>query len=130
MNIYTFTGNLGGDAEVRATAGGTSVASWSVAVTSGYGNNKATNWVRCNLWGKRAESGLIQYLVKGQQVAVSGELSIREWEKDGVKNKSVEVNVSEIDVIGGKPEEPRQRDGIVSAPQQAPADDFDDDIPF
>ena len=133
MNIYTFTGNLGGDAEVRATAGGTTVASWSVAVSSGFGDKKTTNWIRCNLWGKRAESGLIPYLVKGQQVAVSGELSVREWEKDGVKNKSVEVNVSEIDLIGGKSEAPRQRDGIASAPQQAPAvdfDKFDDDIPF
>ena len=130
MNIYTFTGNLGGDAVASVTAGGKNVASWSVAVSSGFGDKKITSWIRCNLWGKRAESGLIPYLVKGQQVAVSGELSVREWEKDGVKNKSVEVNVSEIDLIGGKSEAPRQRDGIASAQQQAPADDFDDDIPF
>ena len=134
MNIFTFTGNLGNDAEVKYTAGGTAVCNISVAVKAGFGDKAHTVWVRCALFGKRAESGLIPYLTKGQQVCVSGELDVREWEKDGNTQKSVEVKINEIDLIGGKKE---QRDGIVPAPQQSnnaggkTADDFEDsDLPF
>jgi single-strand DNA-binding protein len=134
MNIFTFTGNLGGDAETRYTAGGTAVCSFSVAVKAGFGDKAHTSWVRCNLWGKRAEGGLVPYLVKGQQVCVSGELDVREWEKDGAKNKSVEVRVNEVDLIGEKKSPPQsaapQRDGIVPNREAPAMETFDDDIPF
>ena len=134
MNIYTFTGRLGRDAEVRYTQGGTAVCQFTVAVDYGYGDNKGTNWLRCQLWGRRAEGNLPQYLVKGAQVAVSGELQVREYtNRSGEQKTSVEVNVRELDLIGGK------RDA--QAPQQAqpshaddpfasaPGDDGDD-LPF
>ena len=75
MNLGIFTGNLGKTAEVRYTAGANkAVCTFSIAVKAGFGDNAKTFWVRCNLWGKRAEGGLPAYLVKGQQVCVSGEL--------------------------------------------------------
>ena len=127
MNLFVFTGNLGNDAEV-GQAGSTTVANFSVAVSSGYGDKKTTNWVRCALFGKRAEGGLMPYLVKGQQVAISGELSLREYDKDGVTKSSLEVNVGELDLIGKAGEskgQPSQNDAPSSG------DDFlDDDIPF
>lgn len=102
MNVFTFTGNLGRDAEVRHTQSGTTVCSFSVAVKSGYGDREKTSWIRCNLWGKRAESGLPQYLTKGQQVAVSGELTVSEYEaQDGTKRTNVEVRVNDVSLIGG-----------------------------
>lgn len=103
MNIYTFTGRLGRDAEQRVTQSGTSICSFTVAVDYGYGDNKGTNWIRCSLFGKRAEGGLPKYLVKGTQVAITGELRIREYDdKDGNKRTSVEVNVDNLDLIGGR----------------------------
>ena len=79
MNVFTASGNIGRDAEVR-NAGGTSVAGFSLAVKSGYGDKAQTVWVDCSLWGKQAESGLVQYLKKGQFVVVTGELGTREHE--------------------------------------------------
>lgn len=103
MNIYSFTGRLGRDCEQRTTQGGMAICSFTVAVDYGFGGNKGTNWVRCSLFGKRAESGLPQYLKKGAQVAVTGELRIREYDdKDGNKRTSVEVSVDNLDLIGGK----------------------------
>lgn len=103
MNIYNFTGRLGRDCEQRFTQGGMAICTFTVAVDYGFGDNKGTNWIRCSLFGKRAEGGLPQYLKKGAQVAVTGELRIREYDdKDGNRRTSVEVNVDNIDLIGGR----------------------------
>jgi len=103
MNIYNFTGRLGRDSETKFTQGGMAICSFAVAVDFGFGDKKGTNWLRCSLFGKRAEGNLPQYLVKGTQVAISGELRIREYDdKDGVKRTSVEVSVDKLDLIGGK----------------------------
>lgn len=136
MNNWNFTGNLGKDAEQRFTPGGDSVVSFSVAVKAGYGDKATTTWARCSMFGKRGES-VLPYLLKGQLVGVSGELSTREWEKDGQKHTSVEVRVGDLTLLG-------KRDGAAPIPRQErsqskPAaqpsgvgnfNDFDDDIPF
>ena len=56
MNKYIFNGNLGRDAEVRTTQSGKVVCRFSVAVQEGYGDNQRTKWVKCSLFGKRAEA--------------------------------------------------------------------------
>ena len=129
MNCFIFTGNLGQDAEVKNLPSGTTLCTFSVAVKTGYGDKAKTIWPRCTIFGKRAEGGLPQYLVKGAQVCISGELSLDEWQdQQGIKQKSLSVNVREIDLIGGK------QSASVAQPTaqgnfQAP-DNFDDDIPF
>ena len=77
MLIVTLAGNLGRDAEYKTTQGGAERCSFSVGVTTGYGENKATVWVDVTKWGKGSE-GLARILRKGSKVAVSGELSTRE----------------------------------------------------
>lgn len=122
MNIFTFTGNLGKDAEVRHTAGGTVVCSFSVAVTSGYGDKKQTSWIDCALFGKRAEGGLVPFLKKGTKVGISGELTVNKWQKGEKSGTSVNVNVSTLDLLGEK-NAPAKAD-------KATGDFIDDEIPF
>ena len=43
MNNWNFTGNLGKNAEIKTTQNGKTICSFSVAVTSGYGDNKKNN---------------------------------------------------------------------------------------
>ena len=131
MNVFTFTGNLGSDAETRYTQGGKAVTNFSVPVTSGWGDNKTTTWIRCNLWGDRGEK-LAKYLTKGKMVAVSGEFSAREWEKDGVTKTSCEVNVREVTLCGGHDASQRSAEPQQAAqPAQGGGDDFGDtEIPF
>jgi len=119
MNIFTFTGNLGKDCEVRSTQSGMSVCSFSVAVKSGYGDNQKTTWVSCTLFGKRAEGQLPQYLTKGAQVAISGEAFMDEWQKDGVTNKMLKVNVDKLDLIGGVQQQQQQPQQYQQPQQQA-----------
>jgi single-strand DNA-binding protein len=110
MNVLTISGNIGRDAEVR-NAGGTNVAGFSLAMKSGYGDKAQTIWVDCSLWGKQAESGLVQYLKKGQFVVVSGELGTREHEG----KTYITLRVEKV-TLGGKQEGQQQQ-----APQQRPA---------
>jgi single-strand DNA-binding protein len=121
MNIWTFTGNLGKDAEVKVTSGGMAVMTFSVAVKSGFGDKEKTTWVNCGVFGKRAEGSLPQYLVKGAQVAISGEAFLDEWEKDGVTNKMLKVNVDKLDLIGGRSDNAPQQ---ASRPQQTAPQPF------
>ena len=126
MNILTITGNLGKDARTNK-AGGTTVANFSVAVRSGYGDNEKTIWVDCSLWGKQAESKLVDYLIKGQQVAVSGEMGTKEHE--GKTHITLRVNA--IDLIGKKGDAPAPAatPPVVKQQQESVIDDSDD-IPF
>lgn len=129
MNNFAFTGNLGGDAEVKEV-GGSKLCKFSVAVTSGFGDKKQTMWIGCDLWGKQAESRLPEFLKKGTQVAVTGELSSREHE--GKTYLSVRVN--SVDLIGGKGEASAPAPAARPAPAPVAGgnidDGFDDDIPF
>jgi len=148
MNVYSFTGRLSRDSEQRFTQGGMAICSFTVAVDYGFGDKKGTNWVRCSLFGKRAEGGLPQYLKKGTQVAVSGELRLGEYtDKDGNTRTSVDLNVNDVTLIGGRGDSGGQSGGQQQGgyqQQQKPAQkndpfadqpDFnaapvDDDIPF
>lgn len=125
MNNWNFTGNLGKDCEVKYTPSGSPVAEFSVAVKSGYGEREKTNWVRCAMFGKKAEGQLPQYLLKGTQVAVSGELELQEWEGQNGKGAALAVKVENIDLIGGKPQGQNQ-----GAPQQMPQQSAPQQAPY
>ncbi len=128
MNILIISGRLGQDAETKYTAGGKPVANFSIAVDSGYGENKKTNWFRCALFGKRAEGGLIPYLTKGTQVIVTGEVSLNEYESQGQNKASLSVFVDKVELVGGRQSAESK---APAKPQDAPKDDFmDKDIPF
>ena len=151
MNSITFDGRLAADAELRYTPSGEPVLSFRVASDIGFGERKTTNWFTCQVWGKRGET-LKNYLTKGQQVTVYGQLTLREWQdKEGQKRLSPDVRVNELSLQGGKREggssmshdEEYSYGNSAPAPAAAPAaprrmepkpapkmDDMDDDIPF
>ncbi|BBH11770.1 single-stranded DNA-binding protein [Chromobacterium haemolyticum] len=141
MNSISFDGRLAADAELRYTPSGEPVLSFRVASDIGFGERKSTNWFSCQVWGKRGES-LKNYLAKGQQVTVYGQLTMREWEdKDGNKRLSPDVRVNELSLQGGGQEAGESRSSRQDPPaaprrqEQRPApkqmDDLDDDsIPF
>lgn len=126
MNSISISGTLGRDAEVKYLNNGDAICSFSVA--DSMGRDKGTIWWRCSLFGKRAES-LSQYLTKGQSVTVVGSITEREWEKDGVKQKSMDVRVNDIALQGGRRDAEPQERRSAPAQQQIPEDDSDD-VPF
>jgi single-strand DNA-binding protein len=126
MNVLSFTGGLGRDCETRFTAKGDAVTSFSVALSSGYGDSKLTTWMNCTIFGKRGES-LAPYLLKGAQVAISGEFAARPYtNKAGEEKLSLDVRVNDVTLMGGK-----QSNQSAPATNTPPAE-FDDSetIPF
>ena len=95
MQKVFITGALGRDAEFKKTKNGDEVLSFPVGVSQGYGDNKQTNWFRCSLWGKRAQS-LHTYLTKGTKVAVEGSLVIGEYEGKAQYNVTVDQDALEL----------------------------------
>ena len=128
MNNWNITGNLGNDAEVSTTNTGKYICSFSVAVKSGYGQNEKTTWVKCVIFGARAEGKLPEMLKKGKQVAISGEIYLDEWEdKQGQKQKTLKMVVGSLDLIGGVC---NSEIGNAKKASNAPTDSFDSEIPF
>lgn len=130
MNNITIAGQLGRDSEIKEV-GSDQALSFSVADSQG--REKPTIWWNCKLWGKRASS-LQQYLVKGQAVTVSGNVTLREWQaQDGTPKQSLELRVQDVALQGGKREQREE----APPPRRAPAksqgsgfDDMNDDIPW
>jgi len=144
VNKAILVGNLGRDAEMRFTAGGTPVATVSLATTERFtdrdGQKKEdTQWHRIVIWGKTAES-LHEYLTKGKQIYVEGRIQTREWtDKEGQKVKTTEIRADRVVLLGGgggegRPRVSRERyaDGADAGPMDAGPVEApnDDDIPF
>lgn len=124
MNSWSFTGNLGKDAETRFTPNGDAITSFSVAVKAGYGKNEVTSWVNCSIFGKRGE-GVSQYLTKGAQVGIVGEALLRPWtDKQGIEKHSLDCRVNDLTLLGTK------SDARQPAATKSESNDPDEDIPF
>lgn len=135
MNILTFTTRFGQDAETKYTQAGKPITTVRCPVDSGWGDNKHTSWLTVVLFGERGEK-LCPHMRKGGKATISGELRVREFERnDGSKGTSVEVIMREIELQGDAPNSDQQADQQNQAPAQGggfqpPADDFDDSVPF
>ena len=129
MNKLIISGRLTRDAEVRFIPSGTAVMAFSVANNTGFGENQKTHFFDCSMFGKRAEGKLKDYMLKGQQVVVEGEISLNQYQKkDGTGGASLNVFVNNVELMGGN----QQSGGQSSAPApNAPtSNETDDDLPF
>jgi single-strand DNA-binding protein len=143
MISATVVGNLGGDAESKPV-GSTTVVEFSVASSVKVKGEETTTWVRCAYWGKPGEA-VAPYLRRGQQVAVSGSLKLREYTKrDGASGSSLDLRVSDLKLIGKRDDNTRgggqsdhdsqKSNGYQAQPptdrQAGYGDDDEDSIPF
>lgn len=146
INRVNISGNLTRDPELRATAGGTQVLSFGVAVNDRRRNAQTGEWedypnfVDCTMFGTRAEK-IANYIAKGSKVAIEGKLRYSSWERDGERRSKLEVIVDEIEFMSRRDE---QGGAVISTPTPAPvrpaaprqaapvaaAEVYDEDIPF
>lgn len=106
LNQCNFIGRLGRDLETRTFPSGDQIANGTLAVGSKWKSKEgelkeSTEWVRLVFHGKSAEIAA-QYLRKGSQIFVTGEMRTREWEQDGVKRYATEIRVSNFQMLGSK----------------------------
>lgn len=144
MNLIINKGNLGQSARVRMIDGRdgvkTPVVNFSLAVKVGYGANERTEWRDCSWFGKSAEK-CHAWLTKGREVVVSGEPSVRTYQKaDGSTVAVMDVRVEKLDFCGtrGTSEEaPGASDElagkvttVMNAPAAQSAKASEEDVPF
>jgi single-strand DNA-binding protein len=110
INKAILVGNLGKDPELRYTAGGQAVATFSLATTEKFKNKSGeqqerTEWHNIVAWGPLAEI-CGKYLVKGKQVYVEGRIQSRSYDdRDGNKRYITEIVISDMQMLGGRPGE-------------------------
>ena len=145
LNKVLLIGRLGADPEIKQMVNGKSVARLSLATSQSWkdkntGEKKEkTEWHRIVVFNEGLVNVVQQYLKKGAQVYVEGQLSTRKWkdEQSGQDKYSTEILIqgynSSLTMLGGNnqnntpSQETKQNfeDGSV-----ANQNDLDDDIPF
>ena len=156
INKVILVGNLGNDPDVKATQGGTTITTISVATSEQWKDKQTgqaqerTEWHRVKFFGRLAEIAG-DYLRKGSQVYIEGSLRTDKYtDKNGVERYTTDIIANEMQMLGGRGEgggggnyergsrpAPAQRREPAASRASAPApaagfDDvpFDDDIPF
>jgi single-strand DNA-binding protein len=132
MNKVIIVGRLTRDPDVRYTQTGKAVASFSVAVDSGFGENKRADFIPVVVWEKLAEI-CGNNLTKGRRVLVEGRLQIRDYEKDGQKRRAADVVAQNVEFLDAK----SPASNTAASSNESVMDKFgyeihpeDDEIPF
>jgi single-strand DNA-binding protein len=129
INTVTIVGNLGQDPEIRYTASGVPVASFTVAVNEVYKGKdgqkvKKVHWFRVSAFQRLAEV-IGEYCAKGSKVGVRGQLQQRTWQdSEGLNHNLVEIRARELELLSGKNGNP------ATAEEDVPAAAEEDEIPF
>ena len=132
MNSLNAIGNIGQSAELKFLPDATPVSQFSFALQAGYGEKQVTTWLRCSIFGKRAET-LAPMLTKGTRIGITGELTNRPYtDKQGVEKFSLELRVSDVTLLGAKGEAntPPAKNNAHKDNFDNGMDNFDDNVPF
>jgi single-strand DNA-binding protein len=140
LNKVMLIGNLGKDPEVRYTASGTAVASFSIATSERFKGKSGdweekTEWHNVTLWGRLAEIAG-EYLAKGKTVYIEGRLQTRKWQdRDGKDRYTTEVVGDRMQMLSGKGDGGSRQSGAKGDSSggqgfEEPPFNPDDDIPF
>lgn len=104
MNKVILVGRVVRDSELSYIAStSTPKMNFSLAVERNYQkdkNNKKVDFINCEQLGKHVEN-LCQYVTKGKQILVEGELNIDNYEKDGEKRSFTKVKVDRLEFLSG-----------------------------
>ena len=102
MNKFIGVGRLAQDPEIRYSQSGTAVANFNIAISSGYGEHKQTDFIPVVAFKNLAEV-IGNNLKKGAQVLVEGRMQVRSYEtQDGQKRYVTEVIAQTIEFMGSK----------------------------
>ena len=126
LSRITIIGRLGRDPEIKQTKSGSDMCSMTVAVESGFGNNKKITWCRVSAFGKNAENSA-KYLKKGSLICATGDLAVNEFKgKDGTTKQSLDITADKIVFLSGR--QGQTSNGGQSEPQDQT--DAHNDDPF
>ena len=148
LNKVLLIGRLGADPEVKQMVNGKNVARLSLATSNTWkdkstGEKKEkTEWHRVVIFNEGLINVVQQYVKKGAQVYIEGQLTTRKWkdEKAGVDRYSTEVVLqgfnSSFKILSSKNsqienlQDNTSEKSSLPSEEKAPSNDLDDEIPF
>ena len=148
LNKVLLIGRLGADPEIKQMVNGKNVARLSLATSQSWkdkntGEKKEkTEWHRIVVFNEGLVNVVQQYLKKGAQVYIEGQLTTRKWrdEKSGTDKYSTEVVLqgfnSSFKILSSKNNQTENLQDDKSSKSSLPSDetvttnDLDDEIPF
>jgi len=145
LNKVLLIGRLGADLEIKQMVNGKSVARLSLATSQSWkdkntGEKKEkTEWHRIVVFNEGLVNVVQQYLKKGAQIYVEGQLTTRKWkdEQSGQDKYSTEIVIqgynSSLTMLGGSNQANTNQQNIkndVDEGSQISQNELDDDIPF
>jgi single-strand DNA-binding protein len=145
LNKVLLIGRLGADPEIKQMVNGKNVARLSLATSQSWkdkntGEKKQkTEWHRVVIFNEGLVNVVQQYLKKGSQVYIEGQLSTRKWrdEQSGQDKYSTEVLIqgynSSLTMLGGRTENENNNQNTIPSTKDetsSPSNDLDDEIPF
>ena len=146
LNKVLLIGRLGADPEIKQMVNGKSVARLSLATSQSWKDKNSgekkekTEWHRIVVFNEGLVNVVQQYLKKGAQIYVEGQLTTRKWkdEQSGQDKYSTEVVIqgynSSLTMLGGGnqsnslPSQDNKK--TIEDTSQDISNDLDDDIPF
>ncbi|MAU86275.1 MAG: single-stranded DNA-binding protein [Alphaproteobacteria bacterium] len=153
LNKVQLIGRLGNDPEIRATQDGKSICSFSVA-TSETWRDKNTNerkerteWHKVVIFNENLSKIAEQYVKKGSQIYIEGQLQTRKWGEPGQERYTTEIvlqnfsgnltllgnaseNSASMPSSSASPIQKSESNQISDTTVETIADEFDDEIPF
>ena len=148
LNKVLLIGRLGADPEIKQMVNGKSVARLSLATSNTWkdkntGEKKEkTEWHRVVIFNEGLVNVVQQYVKKGAQVYIEGQLTTRKWkdEKSGLDRYSTEVVLqgfnSSFKILSSKNnqieniQEKNAEKSSLPNDENVPSNDLDDEIPF
>jgi len=148
LNKVLLIGRLGADPEIKQMVNGKSVARLSIATSNTWkdkntGEKKEkTEWHRIVIFSEGLVKVVQQYVKKGTQVYIEGQLTTRKWkdEKAGIDRYSTEIILqgfnSSFKILSSKSNQVDNLQDNTSEKSSLPNDeispsnDLDDEIPF
>lgn len=129
MNKTMLIGRITRKPELKYTTSNKAVTSFSVAVDTGYGENKKTDFIKIQAWNKSAEN-ICNYLDKGNQIAIDGSIRTSTYEdKNGDKRIDTFVVANQVIFLGSSKKEEKvetsQRRDVI---EDDPFADFGDSV--
>ena len=145
LNKVLLIGRLGADPEIKQMVNGKSVARFSLATSQSWKDKNSgekkekTEWHRVVIFNEGLVNVVQQYLKKGAQVYVEGQLNTRKWkdEQSGQDKYSTEVVIqgynSSLTMLGGGSggiSNNTSKQTTNDETSQVQQNDLDDEIPF
>ncbi|BBF92653.1 single-stranded DNA-binding protein [Blastochloris tepida] len=143
MNLVILIGNVGKDPEIRATRGGSKIASFSLATSRPGPKDPATgerkkvvHWHNVVVFNEHLVTLIERYVTKGSKLAVVGEVQTRKWQdQSGSDRWTTEIVLDgfrgNIELLGDPKGDAHEDSRPASRSSRRPASaDLDDEIPF